>query len=500
MIPTKLASVLDITSGKLSKKDLEVVKEASCKSKPSLFDTTVKEIARRYSGDQVAVLAEALNRRFPASAKYMPLAPTNWLRFFAQQDSGVYSGEVERTLRDATGPLAHEDPRQELFEQRCDDLGLDSLLADCERRVNSGAQSLAVLLGWQRAALPGDVTRPLAQLYWPHQVQVVCLPDQPDQQEALLAVVVQQEANADPMSKVSWVWWRSYDEASKTFGSWYHARIVADAPGAVEQYVGERLPIVFLRLGQSTGFFPECDADICAQVDSLNVSKSNEQFLGEMQAHSQLVYSGRELDVENLIVGPDRITKIGPEETLQSISQTNSVDQLRASRELALREIAVSRSASPDSYSPTASAPASGVARQIANIPHDVKLKQQEALYKAFEERYLLPLLLELIELYDTTAPTMSGLTVDVHYEVKPFESDTEKAEKKAKHQALVKEQLDAGLISKARAAVELDLYPTIDDAVVAGLSNSLGSTASGGSILDLIAQAPAAVPTEGNQ
>jgi len=491
-----MKDILSVLSSQqpLTKANFTLLRHEACESKPAHLNLHSKEIAVRYDGDQVAVLKTALQQRFPRTWQRFPIAPVNWLKFFAQQDSGVY---VQPTDRELDG-LEEPDPRAEAFERAVEDLQLDGVMAEVEQRTLAGVHSVAVLLGWQQVAADGQTTLPFAQVYWPHQIEVVADEDAPGQQEALVCVMLQQGAGED----ATWWVWKRERLALGQYGPWVHCRYSESEEGSTawETYLGKRLPIVFFRVGQPIGFFPKANGDVVAQVDSLNVSKSNETYVVELQAHAQPVYKGNQLEAAQIAVGPDEAVKIGPEEDLSYLTAGADFTAMRESRNLALKEVAISRRASADSYSPSSQAPQSGVSRQIANIPHDQQVERLKPLFKQFEERHLLPLLCEIIEVFGDANVNMAGVKPVIEYGVTSYESETEKLDKKAKQQAIVKEQLDAGLITKARAAIELDLYPTIDDAVAAGLSNSLGTPASGGSILDLIAQAPAAVPTEGNQ
>src|SRR5690606_28541903 len=80
----------------------------------------------------------------------------------------------------------------------------------------------------------------------------------------------------------------------ESWGPWQY--ILASTDGthafAPRLYTGERLPICILRTEQGNGgFWPAVDKDVAEQVDNLNVSRSNEQHVMNLQGHDWTVYA-----------------------------------------------------------------------------------------------------------------------------------------------------------------------------------------------------------------
>jgi hypothetical protein len=166
---------------------------------------------------------------------------------------------------------------------------------------------------------------------------------------------------------------------------------------------------------------------------------------------------------------------------------------MRSSRDQSLREIATTKGTNPASYSANAQTQESGVARMIANIPHERRLRELRPVFTAFEEQQLLP---ALIDVHDSFGPATIGegvrprvmLAEPLSYE------DTE-----AKQRRLLVD-LDQGVISKARYAVEMGHFATIEDAVAAGLSNDLGSQGLARAVAGEVMTAPAEDGVDVNQ
>ena len=104
---------------------------AGRRQRPSDYDDTVRGLAVRYSGDQQSVVRQALRRAYPRTGERMPVDPVNWLRFFARQDSGVYTTPAQRALVDEEGaPIDVEDPRAVAFADALDEMGVDVLIPE----------------------------------------------------------------------------------------------------------------------------------------------------------------------------------------------------------------------------------------------------------------------------------------------------------------------------------------------------------------------------------
>ena len=437
---------------------LQALLDAGRKTRSADYDSVVKGLAVRYSGDQVTVIRDALKRAYPRTWDQLPIDPVNWLRFFARQDSGVYATPADRTLvDDSEDPLDEEDPRLVAFRRALGEAQIDVVMPEMERRCHAGARASFAMLGWRKVGAD-DAGRLVAQIYWTHDVVTLAHPSAPDDPEAVWFVAIRQ-ASPSQASPLWWVWSREFVEddmgALVSFGAWSHRRVSEDGKIATpsEAYDG-RFPGAFLRLEPGAGgIWPDPDRDVIVNVDNLNKARSNRQHVIDMQAHATWVYSGTTRETHELVGGPGAVLQLGNGETLQA--QTAGADHaaIEASATRDLQELGVSRGNSPDAYAVEPGAPQSGVSRMIANAPHDQRVAESRPIFKAFEERQLLPIVVDILRLFDPAAPGEYGDVTPVVTlkTAKPYEADTEK-------QARVLELKAAGLIDDADARVMLGL------------------------------------------
>jgi hypothetical protein len=434
--------------------------EAGRRQRAPDFDSVVRGLAVRYSGDQAGIVRSALRRAYPRTGEKMPVDPVNWLRFFARQDSGVYTSPAVRALVDDEGePLDEEDPRAVAFAQALDQMGADVLMPEAERRMHTGARSVFVLLGYRRVT-SADVGKVVAHLYWPHDVISINHPSAPDDPEAVWFVAIRQAREQTSVaSDVWWVWSRGFTEDAMgtlvSFTPWSHRRLSEDGQTSTpsEVYPG-RFPGALLRAESPTGgLWPEPDRDVAGNVDHLNVARSNRQHVVDMQAHAQGVYVGITRETNELVVGPDAMIQIGSGESLSYLVPGADHDAIEASATRDLQELGVSRGNSPDAYAVEPGAAQSGVSRLIANAPHDQRVAESRPVFKRFEEQVMLPIVVDLLERFSPTAPaSFNGATPVVTLGAsKGYEDDAAKTQR-------VLDLKAAGIIDDADARVMLGL------------------------------------------
>lgn len=431
------------------------------------YDAIVSGLARRYSGDQQIIVREALRKSYPRTGDKMPVDPVNWLRFFARQDSGVYMTPATRVLvDDATGEqLAEDDPRAEAFADALEDLALDVVMPEVERRAATGVRAAAVLVGWRKVA---DEQEPVAHIYWPHDVVTIAHPSAPDEDEAFWFVALRQATEQTTSSSpVWWVWSREFVEDAQgnvaSFSPWSHRRVSEDGKvqTASEAYPGI-LPVAFLRTEPGNGgWWPAPDRDVAVNVDTLNVARSNRQHVVNMQAHAQAVYSGTMRETNELVGGPDAVIHVGNGETLQYLTPSADHAAIEASASRDLAELGVSRGNSPDAYAVEPGAPQSGVSRLIANAPHDQRISEMRPIFVDFEESELLPIVLDVLVHFSPEAPaSFEGVSPSVTMgTAKVFEDDAAKTQR-------VLDLLAAKIIDEADARVMLGLSTKREDAL----------------------------------
>jgi hypothetical protein len=433
------------------------------------YDSVVKGLAVRYSGDQQAIVRDALRKAYPRTGDRMPVDPVNWLRFFSRQDSGVYTVPATRALvDDATGEqLPDDDERVAAMNEALEDIAIDVLMPEVERRAATGVRSAVVVVGWRRYDAADD-GEPVAHLYWPHDVVTIAHPSAPDEDEMLWFVALRQSSpSGQDGAEVWWVWSREWTEDDRgnvqAWAPWTHRRVSDDMAlvTASEVYEGI-LPIAFLRTEvASTGIWPEPDRDVIANVDALNVARSNRQHVVNMQAHAQAVYSGTMRETRELVGGPDAVIHVGGGESLQYLTPSADHAAIEASATRDLQELGVSRGNSPDAYAVEPGAPQSGVSRLIANAPHEQRIAEMRPIFRDFEESELIPILLDVLARFSPSAPaSFEGVSPVVTLGTsKTYEDDAAKTQR-------VLDLLAAKIIDEADARVMLGLSTTREDAL----------------------------------
>ena len=466
------------------KDELEEALALCRKHQPAGYQDRMRARRARYEGRQRGLVSAALQRRFPSTYQRMPIAPLNWMRLVASQDCGVYAEPPERYLEVGEQRIDDEtDPQAMAFHELVEAAELDAVMVEAERAAFA-AGTVFLRTSWQRTSAD-DPGVPRVDIYWPDTVGVVCHPSSPSSFAMATLLIAQVSGPTGPGSDTRWyeVWSRASedDDAGNVlrWGPWTRHLLSTDGDSALAAgdpravWPGAVLPWACIQTGQpSASVYVDTDHDLDDVVDGLNVSRSNETYTLELQGHTQLVYAGTHLETNEIVVGPDAIAKIGPNDTLQPIALSPNLAEMRAARKQSLNELAATRGNSPDAYATEVGNVLSGVSRRIANLPHDRKLASMRHMFRVVEEKQVLPM---LIDLSNTFAPAnVPEITATPKMNPKN-PPDAEDPESKTRR---IQTALSEGLITKARAGVELGFYASEDDAVKAGLSNMLPGAA----------------------
>jgi hypothetical protein len=444
--------------------ELHAARALAERQKPYDYDAVIKGLASRYQGNQRAILREALRVAYPSSYESMPVDPVNWLRFFSAQDAGVYTSPASRVLVGEDGEeLDPESPEAMAFADAVEQVGGDRLMAEVEQRCLTGAKAVCIVVGWRKLS-PTKPGKLVASQYWGSDVFTIAHPSALEDPDALTVVGLRQARAAyETGHDVWWVWSRSATDGpdGPVFGPWQHVMISEDGKhkDLPKPYDGV-LPIVFCRSEDAVGsIWPDPDRDVSANVDNLNVGRSNRQHIINMQAHAVMLYQGTMLEASTIVAAPDRPIKVMAGENLSYLTANADHAAILASSTRDLEELGVSHGNSPDAYAVEAGAPMSGVSRLIANAPHDERVARLRPLFKQFEELALWIMVIDLINRHvdgvtipDTVYPRVTLGTGKV------YETDAEKVTR-------VGELLTMGLIDKSRAAVMVDLFADKADA-----------------------------------
>lgn len=500
----RLIELLPRLTRAAGKAELEAALSACEQHRPAGYRARMVMRRKRYEGKQRGIVEGALRNRFPNTWQRMPVAPLNWMRLVAAQDAGVYAEPPERYLVDADGDRDDaEDVEAAAFARLIEHAGLDAFAVEMERAALS-TLTMFVRGQWSKRDAD-DPGRPTLSLFWPSDVGVVCHPSSPSDFERALLLVAEIAGPTGVQGRTKWyeLWSRTVVDdvmgAPVSWGPWVR-HVVSDQGDALfaggddsAVWPAERWPWACLQVGQPSGsVFVDAEHDLDDVVDTLNVWRSNEQYALEMQGHTQLVYAGHQAETTELVVGPDAVAKLGPQETLTAIDLNPKLAEMREARKLALRELASTRQNSPDAYATEPGAPLSGVSRRIQNAPHDQKLAELRHTFRRFEEQQLLPM---LISLHNAFAPAGEPAINDEPRMMPRRPPDFEDPEAKVRR---LQAEVDSGWITPAQAAVDAGRYASVDAAVAAGVSNVLkgSAPAAGGQLAGLLGLG--LPPTEG--
>lgn len=462
------------------KDELDAALAAVERHRPAGYRARMLQRRQRYLGKQRSIIESALRARFPQTFARMPVAGLNYMRLVAAQDAGVYAEPPERYLVEESGERAKaEQPEAVAFADLLEQAGVDVFMVEAERAALS-MLTLFVRGQWSKrdAEDPGHAS---LQLFWPSDVGVVCHPSDPTDFDRAMLLVAETASPTGPQGRARWyeVWSRTVDDdelgAPVSWGPWTR-HVVSDQGDAMfagtdgrAVWEADRWPWACLQVGQPSGsVFVDAEHDLDDVVDALNVWRSNEQYTLEMQGHTQLVYAGHTSETTELVVGPDAIAKVGPDETLTPVDLNPKLQDMREARKLALRELAATRQNSPDAYATEPGPPMSGVSRAIANQPHEQRLAELRHTFRRFEERQLLPMLQALHNAFaPANAPAITGMPKMTPRRPAQLEDPEAKVRR-------LQAEVDAGWITPAQAAVDAGRYPSVDAAVTAGVSNVL--------------------------
>lgn len=469
---------------KATKDELAIVLNAARAKKPAGFDQHCREVAKRYRGNTIADFKKLLVERFPNTHLQMPKAPLNLVKFVAAQDAGVYEEEPDRKLvadelaedgQTSEVDVPAEDPRSKNFAWLVEMADLAVKMPEAEQRALI-PMPVVVHYGWVQAA-GDDEGRPRLTLYWPQDVLVLNHPWAPIDPTLDFAVFVAlRQASPDGGKSGDW-WWcfsrevTTDDEGRPTFGPWYESMLSTEgeqqgANAAPRPLKSKLLPIALLQVGEPEGsMFVDEERDLPATLDEMNVMAANEQYAGNMQGHSQL-WTDSQSDADEIAIGADLAIKVQQGAQLGVVDFNPKLDEMRNTRKTRMRELSATRSNSPDAYDVESKAPESGVSREIANRPHDAKLRRLRHVFRVFENTRQLPILIDLCNTFTTRKiegcrPVMTPRL-------------PARVEDQNQKQMRLVEAKDGGGITEAHCWTEAGYYPSIDAAVKAGLSNEL--------------------------
>ncbi len=430
----------------------------------------LKEHYRHTFGQMEPITVNVVRASSELNAQAYRQLPQRWLTV-----DGEKPGEV--SLNDDTGEETTAAPgeveRAERFQRLLELARLHLVIPEIERRLMATKTIFARLAYNDSGADQGRRPRYEITPFWPHQVHVIPNPEHPCELWAAHALIAEISAPTG-VKRTRWyeVWTRR-----EPLGAWQvqHVNDEGLTRGPPREYELPQLPWVVFHDGLSTeSIYQDVGRDLRDMQETINERLTDWAFGSKMQSHGERVFSGPGVDKlkGTTLVGGPGIAITLPEGTDSKVlSYPYSLITLEGIEKM-LRMYGVSERQSPDAWATEPGPPLSGVSRIVQNIPSDQKRAERIDLYRVVEETDLLPQLARIADAFGDLGGPIDGEGVEYHarFTLPPVYEDP-----MAKQDRAFK-ALDKGVITEARAAVLADHYRTVEDAVKAGLSDTLAS------------------------
>jgi len=441
---------------------LEELLGGAARWKPYGYDTEMAKRREYYEGRQLPGLKRALRKRYPNTHSSMDPVALNLIKLIADQDASVYDAHPERWLERDGVRLDKDTLEDEAFQQLLSEAMVSVIMPEAERRLQVTG-TIFLRCGWDYR-----VDQPKIDIFWPHQVHVICTPNNPADLQAsvaLLAEVVGPEGRDDDVRYFE-AWFRTYDETDvgrPIYGPWQVEqwntrgdRVVPYGNASSPIGGGNILPWVSWNNSMPDGSpFVNADGDLLSVQDAVNVNNSNVMFVADLQAHDQLVYAGASRN--DMVAGPGRMLQVGPGETVTSVSHDPAIKEMLDINKNLVRLLAITRRQNPDAYNYDPAPPLSGVSRRIRNESAERARKERVHFTRTMEEKQLLPVLMALSDYHRSTG--FADLAPRFRAPDMPeFEAP------EVLQQRLI-QAVDEGWVTKERAAVLAGFYPTVEEA-----------------------------------
>jgi hypothetical protein len=458
--------------------------------KPAGYDRHHATVERLYRGQQIETLKIALRQRYEITGVDMSPLAINILRTSAHLDAQAYRRAPERHLEvngerpgttrvDVDGapmPVAPQHAeRAERFRALVGLARLGLIMPEADRRCMASG-TIFLRPSWPVALprLARRQSRPRIDLYWPHQVQVIPHPDAPGDLWACLAAMF---SVAGPSTDKGEAWhlifWR--DDVGGPIQVQKISTKGRNA-GPPETLLTRSMPCVAMHSGLSQeSVFHDVDRDLVDAQNFVNVSLTNWGFKDDLQGHAERVITGThglKAGGPKITGGPGAAITLPPGADMKVLQYGHDLTGLDGVEKI-LRMFGMSRQQSPDAWASEPGPPLSGVSRIVQNIEPNSKRDENVARFAEMEELELLPLLVDLADVYGQK--TLGGRIGDVagityHTRFAPPEQFEEPEAKRLRAQLMQ----GSGWISPAAAAVMGGAYRTVDEAKARGLADSL--------------------------
>lgn len=467
------AAIRLISKGSASahKKVLDDMLDDASPWRPLGFEGSQKRRRDHLIGKGAVHVRTKLEKLYPRTHEKIEVLPFNFAKLSAATAASFYDEEPHRALVDAeTGEeLEDDDEKTEAFHEAIEQSRARVVLPKADLRAEwMGDAVIAVRVREQLDPVTGGlIPRGRLELHWGDHAWV--LPDKGaptdlQRSNGFVLKVKTTDANGRACDAFE-VWTRAAGEGWKTSTLGTGGEVIVPE----EDYKGKLLPFLMLHAEDLDALpFVERGDDEVDMVEMLVVGLSDEAHIGRMQGHTDRVYKGSRRKENEVQGGPDRTIQIDTGEDLTALSYSPALTELRTGNIGQMKTWALTKQHPLHSYTIEGQAPESGVAREVAERPLERMRRARDTLLVEKEEQELWPIVAEVWTIFVDPTRALTGVRFKVTpRRPKPYEDPEAK-------QRRLREDLDLGVISLARYAVEMGHYESIDDAVEAGIPDEL--------------------------
>lgn len=470
----RLSTLIERMRTGVDKADVHAMLAIAKAQKPSGdYDEYIDDVRRCYLGDQADRTKKALKESLPKSWSLIRPVPIDITTETAEIDAQLYRDTPQRWCSVNGARVDQSTPRGQSFAEMVRRARLSSSMLELERLTCVAETGFARIHWTQRSDLYGE-QRHILRPYWPCQVHVVAGAEGGSRLQGARCVMLQvsgkgteDRSDHDPLFEV-WTQDESLFDDGAVAHIWYHTRVTLSGVTVkpLTQYAERDIPIVVTHVRDTGGaVYATPDRTLLSTQDAVNVANSDFWYGRQFGAHKQLAQTGaRPKEGEQQKVGPDAILYSPDVNATWTVldMQTDQTTQEAIERELVMH--GRTRRQPVDAWFTKGGNPETGVARQVRNQSSDQKRAEHAALFQEVEAD-MLRIMARTADTFGDLPTAIDGDGVRYHTRFPPphlFEDPS------AKLQRLLLE-LDRGLISPARVAVEMGRYDTEEEAARVG-------------------------------
>lgn len=475
----------------IKKEELDKLLDAGRKAKPAGYDSHQRKVRKYYEGNQKGSLKSVLAKRYPKTHQKMTPVCLNIVKPAAELDAQCYRQEPERWIEingerpgeeyiDDDGEkqvkLEKELPRQERFQEVIRISRLRHVLAEAERRCMA-AKTIFGRVAWDKTyETLGYGARIKIDLFWPADVWVIPNPSAPSCLWAAYGLIAKIQSESDDDEDWYEVWTRAFSQSGDdvSVGPWIMEQVSTKGRSrGLITYPLPDLPWFVMTDGMTnTSCFHDIERDLVEQQDAVNVGLTNWWYKDDMQGHGQVVITGHhQRKGQDMVGGPGAVWFLDEGAVAQVLNHNHDMTTMQG-LEKNLRMLGITRRQSPDAWATEPGPPLSGVSRIVQNIAPNEKREERMEQFQENEEEWILRILIGIADTWGTTylGGTIGGSGVQPRVR---FQEPKQYEEPEAKRLRARNMEVD-GWISSAHAAVMGGGHRTLNDAKLAGLSDTI--------------------------